>query len=435
MVFFLIAVPWPSRIEGPLIEKMSKLNAAVSTAASNALGSPAIRRGVLIETTSGLVGVDTACSGIRSFQSSVMIALFLGELFSYGILRRAVLLFGAVGLAFACNVIRTTYLVRIADLHGLAAVNLHHDEAGFTILGITLAGLLVLVWLLRPRRRKEDRDLSLVKSKLDDIEELHNLAPDPSAVKAVATPVPAAAAARTVAESIAAPAVATRWANPFLIKAALAGLVVWIVLVEVGIYFWFRPAEKQAATLAGWTLKLPAQAAEYHESPVSENTKAMLRYDEGRKAEWRDNSGSAWQLFYFRWLPADNRYRAIVIFGAAYGHSPDVCFKNAGMVLQTNLGTQTTTMNGIRLQVGTERFLDQGRNLNVFSCYWEPNYQWEPQAAPGTILAMRSVVQALNTRDRGWKEKRVIKLGVWGKESDEAAQGVFRDYLSAMISK
>ena len=145
VIFFLIAVPWPTRLEHPLIEKMSKLNAAVSTASANALGSPAVRRGVLIETGPGLVGVDDACSGIRSFQSSVMVALFLGELFSYSILRRMVLLFGAVGLAFACNVIRTTSLVRIADLHGLAAVKLHHDQAGFTILGITLVGLLVLV--------------------------------------------------------------------------------------------------------------------------------------------------------------------------------------------------------------------------------------------------------------------------------------------------
>jgi hypothetical protein len=50
------------------------------------------------------VGVDDACSGIRSFQASVMVA----QLFGYSILRRGVLLFSAVVLAFACNVIRHT---------------------------------------------------------------------------------------------------------------------------------------------------------------------------------------------------------------------------------------------------------------------------------------------------------------------------------------
>ena len=44
----------------------------------------------------------------------------------------------------------------------------------------------------------------------------------------------------------------------------------------------------------------------------------------------------------------------------------------------------------------------------------------------GHDIAVRSVLHALKIRDRGWNEKRVIKLGVWGKESDEAAQAAFK---------
>ncbi|MGA2852507.1 MAG: exosortase/archaeosortase family protein [Verrucomicrobiota bacterium] len=434
VIFFLIAVPWPTRLEHPLIEKMSKLNAAVSAVSSNVLGSPAVRHGVLIETGSGFVGVDEACSGIRSFQASVMVALFLGELFSFSILRRGILLFGAVALAFACNVVRTTYLVRIADLHGLAGVNLHHDQAGMTILGITLAGLLALVWLLRHRPGGDGGDASRVESKLDYIEELHNLAPAPGAEDKAPSPAPHNFASQMEDQSIPEPASATGLVNPFLIKAALASLVVWIILTETGINFWFRPAEKQAATRAVWSLKLPARAAEYRELPVSETVRAMLSYDEGHQAEWRDNRGCAWQLFYFRWLPAETRYRAAVACNQARGHAPDVCLKMSGMILQTNFGTQTISMNGISLRVGAERFLNQGHTLNIFSCYWEPN-EWASQAAPGTIMAVRTVLHALKIRDRGWNEKRVIKLGVWGIESDEAAQSAFREYLLAMISK
>jgi exosortase len=435
LLFFLIAVPWPTRIEAPLIDKMSHLNAALSTWAANVLGTPAIRKGVVIQTGAGMVGVDEACSGIRSFQASVMVALFLGELFSYSILRRGVLLFGAVVLAFACNVIRTTYLVRVADLRGIAAVNLRHDQAGLAILGVTLFGLLVLVWLLRPRPDSQGVDLSSVESQLENLEELHNLAPGPRPSKEVSTPAPGNVASRIVPEPIPTQTDAVVSANPRLIKAALAGLMIWIVLVEMGIHFWFRPAEKQAATLAGWSFKLPVQAAEFRALPISENVRAMLGYDEGRQAEWRDNSGFVWQLYYLRWLPAETRYRATVICGAARGHAPDLCLRLAGMVLQTNLGTQTISMNGVRLQVGTERFLDHGRDFHVFSIYWEPNIKWVPQAAPGTIQAVRSVLHALITRDRGRNEKRVIKAGVWGKESDEAAQAAFREYLPAMISR
>ena len=104
------------------------------------------------------------------------------------------------------------------------------------------------------------------------------------------------------------------------------------------------------------------------------------------------------------------------------------------MVLQTNLGTETVSMNGVYIRVVTERFMDQGRNFHVFSCYWEPN-DWTPPAVPGTIAAVRSVLHALKTHDRGWNEKRVIKMGVWGKDSDESAQAAFKDYLQAIIAR
>jgi hypothetical protein len=291
------------------------------------------------------------------------------------------------------------------------------------------------VWLLRPRPDSQGVDLSSVESQLENLEELHNLAPGPRPSKEVSTPAPGNVASRIVPEPIPTQTDAVVSANPRLIKAALAGLVVWIVLVEMGIHFWFRPAEKQAATLAGWSFKLPVQAAEYRELPISENVRKMLGYDEGRQAEWRDNSGFVWQLYYLRWLPAETRYRATMTCGAARGHAPDLCLRLAGMVLQTNLGTQTLSLNGVHLQVGTEHFLAQGRDFHVFSIYWEPNIKWVPQAAPGTIQAVRSVLHALITRDRGRNEKRVIKAGVWGKESDEAAQAAFREYLPAMISR
>ena len=435
VIFFLIAVPWPTRLEHPMIENMSKLNAAVSAVSANVLGSPAVRHGVLIETSPGLVGVDEACSGIRSFQASVMIALFLGELFGYSILRRLMLLFSAVLLAFTCNVIRTTYLVRIADLHGIAAVNLHHDQAGFAIMGITLIGLLALVWLLRPKRSKPGAYYSPTGAKLDYLEELHNLEPVPDTEEKKSPGASGEAGSRIAAESTPAQTSTTVLVkNSRLIRTALAALAVWIVLGEMGIYFWFRPAEKQAATLTNWSFKLPARTAEFRELPVSENVRTMLSYDEGRQAEWRDSEGNAWQFFYFRWLPAKNSYRAAATCLQARTHAPDVCLQNAGMVLQTNLGIQTVNMNGVNLRVDTECFLDQGRTLDVFSIYWEPT-EWVPQTAPGTVMAVRSVLHALHARDRGWNEKRVIKAGVWGKESDEAAQAAFKEYLSAMISK
>ena len=44
-------------------------------------GIPAIQHGNLIEVGTGTVGVSEACSGIRSFQTSLMISLFFGEFY------------------------------------------------------------------------------------------------------------------------------------------------------------------------------------------------------------------------------------------------------------------------------------------------------------------------------------------------------------------
>jgi exosortase len=414
ILFFLIAVPWPTRLESPLIDRLSHLNAAVSVRAANFMGTPAVRHGTVIETASGLVGVDNACSGIRSFQASVMVALFLGELFSYTFFRRMLFLFGGVAMAFGCNVIRTTFLVRTCDLQGLAAVNLRHDQAGFTILCATLAGLLVLAWLLRPRksRRRQDNPPAEESSASEKSQPLENI-PDG------AMPLPSAGGASYVAP-------------------ALIGLVVWIVIVETGMEFWFHPAEKQAVGRIEWKFKFPAQSSEFSEGTISEGTRAILNYDEGKTAQWRDSAGRPWQAFYFDWLPTGNRYRATMAMSQARGHSPDVCFVNAGMILQTNLGTDILNLNGVRLRVTTERFLDAGRSLDVASCYWTPNQTKSESGSvgvPSTSNAIRTALHSLVARDRGRFEQRVIKVGVWDMDTDKSAESALRECLLSVISK
>ena len=243
LLFFLIAVPWPSRIEAPLITKLSHLNAAVSTWAANWLGTPAIRKGVVIQTGAGMVGVDEACSGIRSFQAAVMVALFLGELFRYAFFRRIFFLLSGVALAFGCNVVRTTYLVRVCDLKGKSAVNLAHDPAGFTILGITLAGLLVLAWFFRPRKRSRSPSVR-GPLRLRRTRAPRNWKSEPGGQKPES---PAARPDHRTKRRAEQCGRQLRWPG-IKLAGALVGLVLWILAVEVGIEAWFRPTESRAAS-------------------------------------------------------------------------------------------------------------------------------------------------------------------------------------------
>ena len=62
--FFLVAVPWPTIIEGHLIQALTRANVATTIECVGWLGIPAIQHGNVIEVSTGMVGVNDACSGI-----------------------------------------------------------------------------------------------------------------------------------------------------------------------------------------------------------------------------------------------------------------------------------------------------------------------------------------------------------------------------------
>ena len=432
VLFFLVAVPWPTRLEAPLIDKLAHLNAMLSVWVADLLGTPAIRQGVVIQTGAGMVGVDDACSGIRSFQSAVMVALFLGELFRYGFFRRVFFVLSGVALAFGGNVVRTTYLVRVCDLQGKEAVNAAHDPAGFTILGATLVGLLLLALLLRPRHRSKNRSEESAPAEEPETAAELEARTRWSGVENQGT--------RPTSGELEEPASEAGGQRAGMgFKIALVSLVVWIAAVEFAIEAWFRPAENQAAQAAAkvnWTLQLPSQQQEYREPPMGDSLHVWLKYDEGKQAEWRSARGRPWKVFYLRWRASQFMYRAMEASKEARGHKADGCLKLVGMTLLNSTDKHLQQVNGVTLLANVQRFSDQGRLLHVMSCYWEPDARVIanlPSGSKGTSVALRNVWRALQTRDRNRNEKRVIKIGVWGMETDEEAEAAFTELLKQAI--
>ena len=111
--FFLVAVPWPVPLEQAVVQKLMRCVASLCVEALSWWGTPAVQHGNVIQISAGSVGVEEACSGVRSLQTTLMIALFLGELFRFALWRRLVLLVTGMALAFACNVGRALALVGI----------------------------------------------------------------------------------------------------------------------------------------------------------------------------------------------------------------------------------------------------------------------------------------------------------------------------------
>ena len=111
VAFTLIAVPWVSPIEQPIVQGLMRVVAVISSETVALFGIPARLEGHLIRIPDGLVGVNEACSGVRSLQTSLMIGLLFGELKRLSILRRIVLVIAAAAIAFVGNCIRAFFLV------------------------------------------------------------------------------------------------------------------------------------------------------------------------------------------------------------------------------------------------------------------------------------------------------------------------------------
>lgn len=149
-VFFLCGVPWPSAVESILIQHLLHAVSAIAVEGLHLVGIPALQSGNIIQMAKGLVSMENACSGIRSFQSSLMLAYFLGELFRLRLFHRWVLFSLGPLSAVGFNVFRTFFVAVLVNAKGSAYANQWHGLASQLVF-IACLGHLGL-WALYFRR-------------------------------------------------------------------------------------------------------------------------------------------------------------------------------------------------------------------------------------------------------------------------------------------
>lgn len=148
LAFILIAIPIPSVIYGEIISILQKGIAVVNVDVLMLLGTPASIQGNLVRLSpDNVLGIDEACSGIRSLQSALMATLFIGYLTLNRWSMRAFLLVAGLMLAVFGNFIRVFSLSYSASKHGTQAVDAAHDFAGWSILAFTVVGVALLSWI------------------------------------------------------------------------------------------------------------------------------------------------------------------------------------------------------------------------------------------------------------------------------------------------
>ncbi|HPW80949.1 MAG TPA: exosortase/archaeosortase family protein [Verrucomicrobiota bacterium] len=165
--FILIAMPMPSAVQGPVVGGLQSLVARFNVELLNLIGIPAHQVGSLIHLPNGTVGIDEACSGVRSLQSTIMAAIFIG----YVSLKRnslRLILFGAgVILAIVGNIGRSLYLSLMAHWRGMDAIEKVHDAAGWSVLAFTAAGVVLLSWMIS-RAEKAVQTAAAAQAQTDD---------------------------------------------------------------------------------------------------------------------------------------------------------------------------------------------------------------------------------------------------------------------------
>lgn len=136
-IFALSAVPYPWQVEQQIIRSLTGVVASITRELFHLTGKPVELIGERLFLGTDSVGIAEGCSGIRSLQSLIMVALFFGELLLLSWQRRLALLAIGIACAVTLNVLRAFTLGSIHFSRGGEATDAAHDPAGHTAFAVS----------------------------------------------------------------------------------------------------------------------------------------------------------------------------------------------------------------------------------------------------------------------------------------------------------
>lgn len=381
VIFFLVAVPWPVRLEQLVIQDLMRAVTGINVLFLNLLGVPALRHGNVIEVPSGMIGIEEACSGVRSLQATLMISLFLGELYLFKVPGRILLVAAGAVLAFVCNIGRTAILVTIGANRGASGIEKWHDPAGLTILLLCLFGLWFISLIMRRQARW----------------------------------------------SVTAAPATTRPSSPIPFSGVAAvSLLIFLIAIELGVQAWYR-FHLTPVIVSRWDVQWPVSENNYKKVTIPPEAETLLHFNQGGGATWQTPDRSQWTMYFFQWLPGQTAARFLKV------HRPDICLPATGMTMKRDSGLRLLSINGIDLPIRSYRFDDRGTPLHVFYCYWDARSSYENAvAAQAEDWSMRGRVRAAlrGQRDIG---AQMLELVVSGYQEDKAAEKALYHGLEQIV--
>jgi exosortase len=399
--FFFVAIPWPSPIENPIIQHLTRASAAIVIELLGWVGVPALAHGNVIEVSTGMVGIDEACSGIRSFQSSLMISLFFGEFYRLSHWRRWLLVPMGFVFAMAFNVCRMSLLTLVAAKKGVAAISQYHDEAGITIAILCTLALWGVALLLRSPKSKvhspksEAQESATADHKTTDNETTGQPTKglqdyETTGLQTTDSRLPAL---NSQPSTLKGPwsVVSGQWS---VVRGLAISLLIWLVLVEAGIQIWYRTREAHLIPGPAWTLTFP------------------------------QSDGTQWEAFYFSWLPGR------VAGYLAKRHTPEICLAATGIKLLSGPTLTMMNVHGVELPIRSYVFQTEEGIIQVFHCRWEAGVGSEAYVEHES--ARYNLVRAI-WAGRGNKGQKVLEFIISGMDDPEQAKQALSRQLEKLI--
>jgi exosortase len=375
--FFLIAVPWPRNFEQSVMGGLMSWNAAATLEILHWLGYEALRQGNMIVIPSGVLGIEEACSGVRSLQSGMMVSLFLGEMLRLQSWRRILLVGVAIAAALAGNIVRSSLLAVVASRQGISAVSSWHDPAGMIVLLVTFGTVAAFAYRWR--------------------------------CKLIPAPIPHGD------ESIKVGSSKIFLTAALLLMAALGGSELWYGLHESG-----------SSGIRKWSLNPIGAAHGAAEVSIPQQTLKMLYYPEGFSERWLIGDRAGGQSFYLRWPAGRTSQQAVTM------HNPEVCLASIGMTLLQPLPPYNYESEGIKIPFRAWLFQQRGVPVYVFQALIEEGRDGvgETHQLDDTFRGRLSAVLE-GRRNRG---QRMIEVACWNLPSETEAARSLHDYLKETIS-
>ena len=317
--FMLLGIPWPTFVENAISFPLMQLVTQWSVGLIHLLGYPATAAGTTITLTNCTVGVEEACSGLRSLQTALMVGAAAGELARLRTGARLALVLVAFVMALAGNQVRVLMLVMAGMAGGNSSVASMHDAAGYVVLAILLCGVGLAAWAMgkvggeqRQKDQKTNRQKDEETKRLKDEETKR-----PEVV------------GRYESRKVG------RWESGKVGGWAVLGVACAAMLLAHG-WFWWRGSMATAPKAA---MLAPAESGDFQsDEKVPAEILGILGPDEYRYIrELRDGVAGKVAGYHFYWRPRKGNANQLY-------HRPDRCMPGAGWRIEGEVERQSVRL-------------------------------------------------------------------------------------------